>query len=246
MRTSGHTVLITGGASGIGLALTQQFLNNENQVIVVGRNECKLSEVSQRHPNVKVFACDISKDDEVDVLVSELTEKHPNLNVIVNNAGIQHNYSFLDNVSENTVGKVKNEIDINLVAPILLTTKLLPLLYKHDQAAIVNVSSGLGLIPKKSAPVYCATKAGLHLFSKSLRYQLEQSPIKVFEIIPALVDTEMTKGRGRGKISPEALAEEFWKAFRRDQEEVAIGKVKLLKWICRLAPSYAEAMLKNS
>lgn len=103
----------------------------------------------------------------------------------------------------------------------------------------------MALAPKKSAPVYCATKAGLHLFTVALRYQLETTPVKVFEIIPPIVDTAMTKGRGRGKITPEALAEQFWSAYRRDHWEIAIGKVKLLKLMNRIAPTVAAAMLKN-
>jgi short-subunit dehydrogenase involved in D-alanine esterification of teichoic acids len=246
MRASGHTVLITGGASGIGLALTKQFVRHGNNVIVVGRDEAKLREVQSSHPGVAAFRCDISKEEEADRLVEEIAEKHPSLSVLVNNAGIQLNYSFVEHPSGEQGGMVRDEIDCNLTSPILLTQKLLPMLSRHDQAAIVNVSSGLGLVPKRSAPVYCATKAGLHLFTKALRYQLEGTRMQVFEIVPPLVDTAMTKGRGKGKISPEALAEQFWKAYIRDKQEVLIGKVKLLCWINRIAPSLAESLIKNS
>jgi short-subunit dehydrogenase involved in D-alanine esterification of teichoic acids len=115
----------------------------------------------------------------------------------------------------------------------------------QPEAAVVNVSSGLALVPKKSAPVYCGTKAGLHLFTKALRYQLEGSPVKVFEIIPPVVDTPMTAGRGRGKISPKQLVEEFMRAFAKNQFEVNIGKVKLLRLINRLLPSLADRIMKN-
>ncbi len=119
----------------------------------------------------------------------------------------------------------------------------MPILKINDNAAIVNVSSGLGLVPKMQAPVYCGTKAGVHLFSKSLRYQLKQ--IKVFEIIPPLVDTQMTTGRGKGKISPKKLVDEFIDSFHKDKFEVSIGKVKLLKIINRISPSIAERIMKN-
>ncbi len=246
MRTSGHTVLITGGASGIGLAMTKQFVHHGNKVIVIGRNERKLKEAEVSLPGITVYACDVSNEEQVNALIRELTELYPDINVLVNNAGIQYQYSFMDSEADEMCGKVQDEIDVNLVAPIQLTARLLPLLSRHDEAAIINISSGLGLSPKKSAPVYCATKAGLHLFTKALRYQLASTTISVFEIIPPLVDTDMTKGRGSSKISTDRLVDEFWRAFRRNQQEVLIGKVKLLKWISRFSPSLADAILKNS
>ncbi|GAA3401379.1 SDR family oxidoreductase [Paenibacillus hodogayensis] len=248
MNPSGHTILITGGASGIGLALTEQFLKHGNKVIVAGRSESKLSEVKARYPDVQVIPCDISRDSDRGRLVKWLNEEHSDLSVLINNAGIQYNYAFTDwNVQEaDRTRTIQEETDINLTAPIKLIAQLLPLLARHPQAAIVNVSSGLGIVPKKSAPVYCATKAGLHLFTKALRYQLESTPVRVFEVIPPLVDTEMTRNRGKRKLSAEQLAAEFWRAYRRDRLEIAIGKVKLLNWMNRFAPAVAEAILKNS
>ncbi|RAV08880.1 SDR family oxidoreductase [Paenibacillus contaminans] len=245
MKTSNHTVLITGGASGIGLALTEQFVRNGNKVIIIGRSESKLNEVKTRYPEITAYACDLQSEDEVDLLVRRVNDEHPSLSVLVNNAGVQYNYSFMEIDKTGTFDRIEEEISLNLAVPIRLTAKLLPLLARHEQAAVVNVSSGLGLVPKKSAPVYCATKAGLHLFTKALRYQLETTNIRVFEIIPPIVDTDMTRGRGRGKITPQQLAAEFWTSYRRDRLEVAIGKVKLLKLLTRIAPAAADALLKN-
>jgi len=120
---------------------------------------------------------------------------------------------------------------------------LLPLLKQNDNAAIINVSSGLGLVPKMQAPVYCSTKAGLHIFSKALRYQLDH--VKVFEIIPPLVETKMTTGRGKNKISPEELAAEFVQAFKCNHYEISIGKVKLLKLLNRVSPLLAENIMRR-
>jgi short-subunit dehydrogenase involved in D-alanine esterification of teichoic acids len=136
------------------------------------------------------------------------------------------------------------ELDINLVSPLYLTKLFLPQLLSQPTAAIVNVSSGLGIVPKQSAPVYCASKAALHSFTKSLRWQLEGSSVKVFEIIPPIVDTAMTRGRGRGKISPEALVEEFWTDFARNRYEIRIGKTKLLFVLQRLMPAIAERIMR--
>lgn len=127
-----------------------------------------------------------------------MVDKYDDINILINNAGVQYNYEFSN--EENAHNLIEMELNINLVGPILLTSLFLPKLLQKKEAAIVNVSSGLGFVPKESAPIYCASKAGFHIFSKSLRYQLEKTDIKLFDIIPPLVDTEMTKGRGRGKI----------------------------------------------
>ena len=120
------------------------------------------------------------------------------------------------------------------------------LLLRQPESAIVNVSSGLGLVPKQSAPVYCATKAGLHIFSKALGYQLAHTGVRVMEVIPPLVDTPMTAGRGRNKLSPEQLVDEFLRGFARNQREINIGKVGLLRLIQRISPALADRILKNS
>lgn len=121
----------------------------------------------------------------------------------------------------------------------------LPILITKKDAAIVNVSSGLAFAPKKSAPIYCATKAAIHNATKAIRYQLEDTTVKVFEIIPPIVDTAMTKGRGKGKISPKQLVDEFMKNFKKDIFESNIGKTKILRFIQRLSPKLAESILKN-
>ncbi|KXX71154.1 SDR family oxidoreductase [Flammeovirga sp. SJP92] len=241
MRLNGNKILITGATAGIGEALLHKFLALDNQVIAIGRNELKLKELAQKDKRIIPFTCDISKIDELKELKLFIEEKHPDTNILVNNAGVQCNYHFDE--EEQLMDKIEQEIDVNFRAPLQLIALTLPFLKNNDNSAIVNVSSGLGLVPKRQAPVYCGTKAGIHIFSKALRYQLKHT--KVFEIIPALVDTQMTAGRGKGKIAPEQLVEEFIVCFKKDKYEVSIGKVKLLKIINRLFPSIAEKIMKN-
>jgi len=244
MKASGNKVLITGATSGIGLALTERFLQLGNAVIAAGRQLDALRALREQYANLFPFRCDLSAPDQLDELVVYVEQQHPDVNVLVNNAAIQHNYHFLKD--EGIPGKAEYEIILNLTVPVKLCALLLPTLQLQPQAAVVNVSSGLALVPKKSAPVYCGTKAGLHLFTKALRYQLENSPVKVFEIIPPVVDTPMTAGRGTRKIAPEQVVDEFMQAFGQDQYEVNVGKVKLLRLINRLAPGLAGRILKNS
>lgn len=239
MKKSGNVVLITGGSAGIGLALAKKFLEADNKVIITGRNEDKLLQVKSNFPQIVTEVADSAREDDL----RKLVEKYGDVNILINNAGVQYNYVFIE--ERNAQDLIQMEFNINLIGPVLLIQMFLPKLLSKKEAAIVNVSSGLGLVPKESAPVYCASKAGLHIFSKALRYQLESTNIKVFEIIPPLVDTEMTKGRGRGKITPETLAEEFWDKFINDKYEMNIGKVKLLNLINRISPQIADKIMRK-
>jgi uncharacterized oxidoreductase len=239
MKTTGNIVLITGGTSGIGLAMARKFLDKGNVVIVTGTNADKAAAVQSELPNLKIELADIRDRSALDRLVSE----YPDVNILINNVGIQYNYEFAD--PKILSAQIDAELDINLVAPLYLTKQFLPQLLKKQSAAVINVSSGLAIVPKQSAAIYCASKAALHSFSRSLRWQLEDTSIKVFEIIPPIVDTPMTAGRGKGKISPEALVAEFWNNFGRDRYEIQIGKTKLLVMLDRIIPKLAEQFIRS-
>lgn len=241
MRLHKNKILITGATAGIGEALLQKFLDLDNEIIAVGRNESKLEALAKADKRVIPFKCDISKQEALEQLILFIEQEHTDLNILINNAGIQYNYNFEN--EHQLLFKVEHEISVNLLAPLKLITLLLPTLQLNDNSAIVNISSGLAIVPKAQAPVYCGTKAAIHILSKSLRYQLDR--IKVFEIIPPIVDTAMTAGRGKGKISPEQLVNEFIRAFERDEYEVNIGKVKLLRIINRISPSLADSIMKG-
>lgn len=242
MKLSGNKILITGATAGIGLALLEAFLEKDNQIIALGRNEEKLNALASKDARIIPFVGDLNQKTCLDELVLFIEQKHPDLNILINNAGIQYNYHFLEQA--HLTSKIEQEIKVNLIAPIQMIGLLLPTLEQNKNSAIVNVTSGLALAPKMMAPVYCGTKAGLHIFSQALRYQLDN--VKVFEIIPPLVDTAMTAGRGKGKISPQQLVNEFLQAFKKDTFEVNIGKVKWLKIIQRISPTLASKIMKGS
>ena len=243
MITTGNTVLITGGSSGIGLALAKRYLSLKNKVIITGRDISKLEQIKNDFPEVVIFAGDLTDKNSLDELVLFMEQQYGDLNILINNAAVQYNYYFTD--EPNLTYKIDYEISANLSVPIKLTGLLLPLLLKNKNSAVVNVSSGLFIAPKKSASVYCATKSALHSFTKTLRYQLEDSDIKVFEIIPALVETPMTEGRGKSKITAEQLTDEFIRSCKTDMFEIYIGKTKLLKLINRISPKLADKIMKN-
>ena len=250
MNISGNTVLLTGATSGIGRALALRLAALGNTVVAVGRDEARLAELAALaalHPGpVHPVACDLTAADAPAHLAERVARQFPHLNVLINNAGVQHNYRLGEDAGGDEAARVAHEIHLNLTVPVQLVSLLLPGLRRQPAAAIVNVSSGLGLVPKQSAPVYCATKAGLHLFTKALGYQLAGSAVRVLELIPPLVDTPMTAGRGTGKISPDQLVDEFLRGFARDRPEINIGKVKLLRLVQRLSPALADRLLRDS
>ena len=244
MIVTGNTVLITGGSSGIGLALAKRFLLFKNRVIITGRNAAKLEQVKNELPEVVTFTGDLTNQNSMDELALLIEQQHPDLNILINNAAVQYNYNFLD--EPDLISKIDYEVSANITAPLKLTGLLLPVLLKNKKSAVVNVSSALFIAPKKSASVYCATKSAMHSFTKTLRYQLEDAGIKVYEIIPSLVETPMTAGRGKSKISPEQLTDEFFRNFKADKLENYIDKAKLLRLINAILPKVAERIMKNA
>ncbi len=241
MKLKNNKILITGATSGIGRELANRFCQLNNQIIAIGRDETKLEELAKFDNRITSFKCDISSKSDLDQLITYLKKEHKDLNVLINNAGIQYNETLLDKTYN--LQKIENEIRTNLTSPIKLITSLIPVLQKNSNSAIVNVSSGLAIVPKAKSAVYCGTKAAIHMFSKSLRYQLNN--VKVFEIIPPMVDTKMTEGRGKGKISPKRLVDEFLKAYKNDTYEINIHKVKLLRIINRISPKIADRIMKG-
>jgi uncharacterized oxidoreductase len=188
MRASKNTILITGGASGIGLALAERFLKAGNELLLCGRREEKLLEIRRKHPAVKTRVCDVSLETDRVALYDWAVSEAPGLNVLVNNAGIQRRVEL---AKEKHWEAVEEEIAVNFHAPVHLTMLFLPLLLKQKEPAILNVTSGLAFVPKADVPVYCATKAALHSFTLSLRRQLTGSPVEVIEVIPPAVNTDL-------------------------------------------------------
>lgn len=243
MKLNNNTILITGGTSGIGLELVRRFYELENKLIVISSNHTNLDQLKIQYPNILTCVCDLGDSLSVRHFIDKCLNEYKDINILINNAGIQNNYTWAE--EKNGYNKISNEICINFTSPMQIIYGLMPLLITNQNSAIVNVSSGLAFAPKKSAPIYCATKAAIHIGTKALRYQLENSTVKVFEIIPPLVDTAMTKGRGKGKITPNQLVKEFLLNFKKDKFESNIGKTKLLRFIQRILPKMADNILKN-
>jgi uncharacterized oxidoreductase len=240
MKIGGNTILITGGATGIGFSLAEAFVNAGNEVIICGRREEKLKEAKNKLPQIHTKRCDLSKDEERKLLYDWVSSHFKNINILVNNAGIQRMIDFKKGTEELFDGE--DEIEINFKTYVHLSAYFTPLLMKQKEAAIINISSGLGFIPLAIMPVYCATKAAIHSFSLSLRHQLKNTSVKVFEVIPPTVDTELDKGarakRGqtdRG-ISPTEVAKATIDGLEKDEYEIAVGMAQNLRMGARNNP----------
>lgn len=231
MKTSGNTILITGGATGIGLAMAEAFINAGNEVIVCARTEDNLKQAKNKLPQLHVKKCDVSKEADRNELYDWAVSNFSGLNVLVNNAGIQRMIDFkkgAEDLFRHRASDGEDEIEVNLRALVYLSALFTPFLMKKEEAAIVNVSSGLAFYPMAPMPVYCATKAAVHSFSLTLRQQLESTSVKVFELIPPMVDTDLDKGarKARGQtyfgITPGEVVAPAMKAFEKDEYEIRV------------------------
>ena len=243
MKLSNNTILITGGATGIGLALARALYDKNNRIIVCGRNKARLDELKKQLPDVVIYQCNLADETDLFRFADAVLADYPSINMLINNAGVQYNYLFTEEQTHTV--PIREEVRVNLLAPLQLSERLLPHLMRQENAAIVNITSALAFAPKKCAAVYCATKAAMRSFTQALRYQLEGSSVAVFELVPSLVDTDMTQGRGNGKISPQALASEALKAMAADKHDILIEKTKALYLLYRLFPFAAYRLLKN-
>jgi uncharacterized oxidoreductase len=243
MKIKGNTILITGGATGIGFSLAETMVNAGNKVIICGRREGKLKEAKDKLPQILTKVCDVSNVKERESLFNWIKDNFEDLNVLMNNAGIQRTINLKKGTRDLLSGE--NEIETNLVAPIHLSAHFIPLLLKKKEAAIINVSSGLGFVPIAAMPVYCATKAAIHSFTVSLRFQLRDTSIKVFEVVPPAVDTELGKGTTeegdqeyRG-IPPSEVAKATLTAMANNEYEILVGEANDLIIGARTNPELA-------
>jgi len=249
MKIEGARTLVTGGGRGIGLELAKALHGLGARIAICGRDPDTLERARGTIGGGSVcISADVADPDAPLELVRHVREAFGGLDILINNAAIQLNYSFFDRPYAELASDIEREVVVDLVAPIRLSAAMLPLLRESQDAAIVNLGSGLGLAPKTSAPVYCATKAALRTFSRALGYQAEaQAPsLKVIDVTLPIVDTDMTKGRGSGKISASDAAAQIVSGMQRDRKEVYVGKAGLFSIIMRMAPSVGYGMLKGS
>jgi uncharacterized oxidoreductase len=200
MKTTGNTILITGGGSGIGRGLAEAFHALGNHVIVAGRRKQALEQTIAANPGMASITLDIEDPANIRSFADRLTKEYPATNVLINNAGVMRAEKL--RAQPNDLADAEAIIATNLLGPIRLIAALLPLLQKQPYSAIMNVSSGLAFVPLAPTPTYCATKAAIHSYTQSLRYQLRESATEVLELIPPYVATDLMNGASDPRAMP--------------------------------------------
>lgn len=250
MKMDSNTILITGGTSGIGFELAAQLLRHGNTVIITGRDQSKLDLAKKKLPNVYAFQCDVSDPKAISNLYEKVTSQFPGLNFLINNAGIMYKMNFHD--KEADFEDISREIEVNLSGSIYMAKQFLPHLKTKKSAAIMNVSSALAYVPFPLSPVYCATKAGIHSFTQSLRIQLKNTNIKVFELAPPVVQTPLIEAfdshdiEGVKAMDVGEMVRGAIKGLERDRLEILPGQSRAMKFMSRVAPQFILKQLSKS
>ena len=242
MKLKNKRIVITGGTSGVGYEMVKA-LYQENELIVIARSKEKLKAQKSEYKDIITYQADLSNVVEVQRVGEEIAGRFEHIDILINNAAVQNTPTFLeDNFSFTSIS---NEINLNFTAVCSLSYLLLPILRHEEEAVILNINSGLGLSPKTNSAVYNATKGAINIFSQSLRYQLESTNIVVQQAFLQLVDTQMTKGRGKNKMTVKDACSSILDGVEKGILDNDIGKVKILRLLLRIAPSIVKKIMKK-
>src|SRR3984893_8445691 len=250
MKLRNNTILITGGASGIGYELTKQLTALGNMILITGRDQAKMDRAKAAFPKIHTFRSDVSDPKAIATLYEKVTQQFPDLNILINNAGIMHEINVHDKAG--SLEDITREIEINLSGPIRMVKQFLPHLKTKSDAAIINVSSLLAFVTLPISPVYCATKAGLHSFTESLRVQLKNTKVKVFELAPPVTQTELLGDfnpedlKGVSIMKVEDMVKVAVKGMQIDRFEILPGQANQLKIMSRVAPGFILKQMSRS
>jgi len=243
MKLTGRTILITGGSAGIGLAFALKFLELGNQVIVTGRRQSLLDEVKAKHPKLHTIQSDVADPAQIAALTARVKLDFPKLDVLMNNAGIMLSKNL--KVPATDLAGLTEEIDVNIGGVIRMTSAFIDLL-TANKGTVVNVSSALAFVPVPAVPIYSATKAAIHSYTQSLRFQLEETGVEVIEVMPPGVKTEMTTELaevGISLITTDELVKQSFASLKSGAIEIRPGQSKQLAFMRRLAPDFINRQL---
>ncbi len=238
-----NTVLITGGSAGIGFEIAKSLIENGNHVIIIGRDQERLYQAKAKLGKVTAIKADVSNFEDVTQLTATIKADFPELNILINNAGRALVYSLADE-NQDAFTNAEDEMLTNYLSIIRLNQALLPVLQQQKESAIVNVSSVVAYVPGANLPTYAASKAAVHSYTTSLRITLEQSNVKVFELMPPLVDTEFSvEIGGHNGIHPSQVAEEFLTGLANNDFEIRVGDTAKIYELFLSSPTDALNLL---
>jgi uncharacterized oxidoreductase len=243
MKLTGRTILITGGSAGIGLAFALKFLDLGNEVIVTGRRQAALDEVKAKHPKLHTIQSDVADPAQIAALAARVKAEFPKLDVLMNNAGIFLNKNLKAPAAD--LAGLMLEMNINVGGVIGMTSTFIGVL-TANKGTLINVSSALAFVPLPSAPIYSATKAAIHSFTQSLRFQLEETGVEVIEIMPPGVRTDMTAElaeSGASLMTTAELVKQSFASLKAGTVEIRPGQSKQLALMRRLAPDFINRQL---
>jgi uncharacterized oxidoreductase len=247
MKLTGRTILITGGSAGIGLAFALKFKELGNEVIVTGRRKAVLADVKSQYPTLHTIQSDVADVSQIASLAARVKEEFPGLDVLMNNAGISR-YRNLRTRSRDLTN-LMTEMEINVGGVVRMTSAFIDIL-TANRGTLINLSSGLAFVPLPCLPIYCATKAAIHSYTQSLRFQLEETGVEVIEIMPPAVRTDMTAdltdADGVTMITTEELVKLSLAALKKETLEILPGQSKQLALMRRLAPGFINRQLWKS
>jgi len=244
MKLTGRTILITGGSAGIGVAFALKFLELGNQVIVTGRRQSALDELKAKYPKLHTVQSDVADPAQIAFLAKRVKAGYPKLDVLMNNAGIMLHKNLKAPAAD--LDGLMTEVNINVGGVIRMTSAFIDIL-AANKGTVINVSSALAFAPLPSAPIYCATKAAIHSYTQSLRFQLEETGIEVIELMPPAVKTAMTaelpEGDGVTLITTDELIKQSFAGFKTGKLEIRPGQSNQLALMRRIAPNFINKQL---
>ena len=244
MKLTDRTILITGGSAGIGLAFALKFLELGNQVIVTGRRQSALDDLKRIHPKLLTIQSDVADPAQIAALARRMKAEYPKLDVLMNNAGIMLHKNL--KVPTADLDGLMAEMNINAGGVVRTTSAFIDIL-TTNKGTVINVSSALAFVPMASAPIYCATKAAVHAYTQSLRFQLEETGVEVIELMPPAVKTDLSadiaEGEGITLITTDELVKQSFASLKAGALEVRPGQAKLLALMRRLAPDFINRQL---
>ena len=240
MNIKGKTILITGGGSGIGLESAKQFLAEGANVIITGRNRGKLEAAKKLLPSLIIIKSDVENEEDAVALFDKVASLG-GIDILYNNAGVGSPALNLGIANEQILKNAVYEMNVNYFGVIRLNTLFIDMLKSRKESAIINTTSILSLVPALEEPTYSATKAALSFYTRILRKNLEilGGNVKVFELLPPVVATEMTAKRNDKKITPEQLVKALISGIKKDQFTIRVGDAKLLYFVSRFFPNLA-------
>jgi uncharacterized oxidoreductase len=244
MKLTGRTILITGGSAGIGLAFALKFLELGNTVIVTGRRQTVLDKVKTKYPNLYTIQGDVADTAQITALAAHVKANFPKLDVLMNNAGVMLHRNVQMPAAD--LDGLMTEVNINVGGVIRTTSAFIDIL-TANRGTVINVSSALAFVPLPSAPIYCATKAAVHSYTQSLRFQLEEAGVDVIELMPPAVKTDLTADMDEGGsvklITTDELLKNAFAALKAGKLEIRPGQANQLAFLRRLAPNFINGML---